>query len=111
MYFRMTHNWEIAVKTPHMFRLELREGLFRDTLRLFVDDELMTTGTASTLNPNGVRLFDVDGRTFELKWEWHRWLGDPKSIVLMHKGRILARYGGDSAAKIDFDDFLDEFEK
>jgi hypothetical protein len=109
-YFRITHNWQITVKKPHWFRLELREGFFRDDIRLYVDDELAATGEIRAfplIRLKGATLFDVDGRTFELKWEWNFWTGNPKSLVIMHKGRILAQYGNDSAAKIDFDDFED----
>lgn len=46
-----------------------------------------------------IDLFEVDGRTFELRWVWNMWIGNPESIVIMHKGRVLAQYGSDRAAQ------------
>lgn len=100
-FIRIKKNWQVVVKTPHTFHLDIREGFFNDTLRLYVDDTLAVEAQAGINGFQGYALFDVDGRTHELRWKWNFWTGNPESIVVMHKGRILARYGSDRAAQDD----------
>lgn len=50
------------------------------------------------------KLFEVDGRIFELRWIWGFFSGNPKSIVIVYKGRTLARYGSDQAAQIELEE-------
>lgn len=100
-FIRIKKNWQVVVKTPHTFHLDIREGFFNDTLRLYVDDALAVEAQAGISGFQDYALFDVDGRTHELRWKWNIWTGNPESIVVMHKGRILARYGSDRAAQDD----------
>jgi hypothetical protein len=98
MYFSLTETWTISVKTPHEFRIHAVEGFFEDNLRLYVDDELVAHAKVNLFSIKGYQIFDVDGRTLELRWLWGMLAGNPVSIVIMHKGRILAQYGNDKAA-------------
>jgi hypothetical protein len=98
MYFSLTESWIIHVKTRHEFRIHAIEGIFEDNLRLYVDEELVAHVKVNVLRIKGYQLFDVDGRTLEFRWLWSWLAGDPVSIVIMHKGRILAQYGNDKAA-------------
>jgi len=100
-YGRLQQHWVVPVKTEHQFYLDVREGFFKDTLSLSVDEKLKAQGTASIGKLKDYALFDVDGRTFALRWVWGMWSGNPLSIVIMHKGRILAQYGNDRAAQDD----------
>ena len=100
-FLRIRQNWQITVKTTHMFHLDVTEGFANDTMRLYVDDELVVTAKAGLSGTKGYELFEVDGRTFELRWVWSLLSGNPQSIVVMHKGRILAQYGSDRAAQDD----------
>jgi hypothetical protein len=103
-YVRLQQQWHITVKDPHTLLLDVREGIFRDKLQLFVDSILATEAIASVWRPKGYRLIDVDGRTLELRWIWDRLGGNPISIILMHKERILAQYGSDAAAQFEIED-------
>ncbi len=98
---KIDQNWQLSVKTSHEFRLYVKENTFIDRVKLYVDDVLVAKGIASLWNLKDYSLFDVDGRTLELRWVWKR-TGDPISILIMHKGRILAQYGSDRAAKDDY---------
>ena len=98
-FYRIRQNWQITVKDPHTFHLDVKEGFANDTLRLYVDDELLVEAKAGINGTKGYDLFEVDGRTFELRWVWNMWIGNPESIVIMHKGRVLAQYGSDRAAQ------------
>lgn len=100
-FLRIRKNWHMTVKTPHTFHLDIREGFFNDTLRLYVDEYLAVEAQAGVAGFQDYALFDVDGRTHELRWVWSYWTGNPISIVVMHKGRILAQYGTDRAAQDD----------
>ena len=100
-FWRIRKNWHLTVKTPHTLHLYIREGFFNDTVELYVDDALATTVHAGISAMQGVQLFDIDGRTHELRWVWSWLTGNPISIVIMHKGRILAQYGSDRAAQDD----------
>ncbi|GAB5490413.1 MAG: hypothetical protein Phog2KO_06280 [Phototrophicaceae bacterium] len=100
-YLRIRQNWQITVKESHTFHLDVKEGFANDTLKLFVDDELVVKAKAGISGWKGYALFDVDGRTHELRWSWNMWSGNPESIVVMHKGRILAQYGSDRASEDD----------
>lgn len=103
-YFRIKENWHINMKTPHTLFLDVREGFFWDTLRLYVNDSLLAEATITVFRKQGYRLFDIDGRTLELRWLWDHLGGNPLSIILMHKDRILIQYGSDAAAKLDFEE-------
>lgn len=98
---RIRQNWQVTVKDTHTFHLDVKEGFANDTLKFYVDDELKITAKAGMSGTQGYELFEVDGRTFELRWVWNLWIGNPVSIVVMHKGRILAQYGSDRAAQDD----------
>lgn len=100
MYGRVERAWRQVVKDEHEFYLHIREGVLQDMLFLFMDKELVVQGKAHYLNMKDYALFDVDGRTFELRWVWH-WWGHPISVVLMHKGSILYQYGTNRAAQDD----------
>lgn len=100
-YVRIRENWQLTVKTPHIIHLDVREGFFNDSIELYVDDERVVTATAGVSSWQGYSLFDIDGRTHELRWVWSWLSGNPKSIVIMHKGRILAQYGSDRASQDD----------
>jgi len=100
-FIRIRRNWQITAKTIHTISIDIREGFFNDTMRLYPDDELLASVKAGLSGVQGYRLFDVDGRTFELRWVWNMLIGNPESVVIMHKGRILAQYGSDRAAKDD----------
>lgn len=100
-FLRIRRNWQITVKTTHTISLDIREGFFNDTMSLYVDDALLATIKAGLLGWRGYHLFDVDGRILELRWVWSLMSGNPQSIVIMHKGRILAQYGSDRAAEDD----------
>ena len=100
MYYRIKRQWRQVVKTEHQFDLDIREGFFRDTILLYMDNQLVAQGQAYYGKLRDYALFDVDGRTFELRWVWH-WWGHPISVVLMHKGRTLYQYGSDRAAQDD----------
>ena len=97
-YIRINEEWSMPVKSEHHFRLDVREGLFNDTLRLYVDDELIATGKINIFDLKGKTPFMVDGRMFELRWVWSWWTGNPLSIVVMRNGRMLAMYGCEVAA-------------
>lgn len=100
-FLNIRQNWQITVKSTHMFHLHVKEGFFNDTMRLYVDDELVVTAKAGMSGWRGYELFEVDGRTFELRWVWSFMSGNPQSILIMHKGRILAKYGSERAAEDD----------
>lgn len=99
MYFSLTETWLITVKTEHEFRVHAVEGLFQDSLKLYLDDELVAHAKVHIFSLKGYQLVEVDGRTLEFRWVWGLPSGHPISIVIMHKGRILAQYGNDKAAK------------
>ena len=98
MYFSLTETWIIDIKTRHEFRIHAVEGFFEDNLRLYVDEEIVAHAKVNAFRTKGYALFDVDGRTLELRWVWSMLAGDPVSIVVMHKGRVLAQYGTAKAA-------------
>lgn len=100
-FLRIRQNWQITVKTTHMLHLDVKEGFFNDTMRLYIDDALIVTAKAGMSGRQGYELFEMDGRTHELRWVWSLMSGNPSSIVIMHKGRILAQYGSDRAAEDD----------
>lgn len=100
-YFRINEEWEMPVKTVHYFRLHVSEGFFRDTLNLYVDDEIVATGTITMFDLKGMTSFLVDGRLFELRWIWNMWTGNPLSIVIMRHDKMMAMYGCEEAAKDD----------
>lgn len=102
LYFRIQRNWELRVKMIHQIHLDVREGFWRDKILLYVDDELLVHDTVSIRHIKDYALFDIDGRTHELRWIWSFFAGFPLSIVLMYKGQILAKYGDERAAKDDF---------
>jgi hypothetical protein len=103
MYGSLSEKWIINVKTEHEFHIHSIEGFFQDNLWLYVDDELLVHAKVDIFRIKGYQLFDVDGRTFELRWLWS-WLGgSPVSIVIMYKGRILAQYGNEKAARVEMD--------
>jgi hypothetical protein len=98
MYFSLTESWIIHIKGRHEFRIHAIEGIFEDNLRLFVDEELVAHVKVNMFRLKGYQLFEVDGRTLEFRWLWSWLAGDPVSIVVMHKGRILAQFGDNKAA-------------
>lgn len=100
-YLRIRKSWQITVKDSHNFHLAVKEGIVNDSLKLFVDYELVVKAKAGMSGRKGYALFDVDGRTHELRWFWNMWSGNPESILVMHKGRILAQYGSDRASEDD----------
>lgn len=100
-FLRIRKNWQFQVKTTHQIHLYIKEGFWNDTILLYVDDELVVSDNIDLLRLKDYALFDIDGRTHELRWIWSFWTGNPNSIVVMHKGRILAQYGNDRAAKDD----------
>jgi hypothetical protein len=79
--------------------LYIKEGFWNDTISLYVDDKLLVIDKINLLRLRDYALFEIDGRTHELRWIWSMWTGNPSSIVVMHKGRIIAQYGDDRAAK------------
>lgn len=101
-FFRIEQEWSIQAKTTHKVKLLITEGMFRDEMHLFVDDVLVLRIWASYANMRGIKPFEVDGRPFELCWWWGFW-GNPVSIVVRYKERILAQYGTSRAADLDFD--------
>lgn len=103
-FVQLNRHWKITVKTKHDFELDVQENILVDVLKLYVDDVLVAKGTASYFNLKNYCLFNVDGRILELRWVWNWRTGNPLSILIMHKGRILAQYGSDRAAKDDFFD-------
>ncbi|MEM9951461.1 MAG: hypothetical protein AAF846_07670 [Chloroflexota bacterium] len=103
-FLRIRENWQLIVKEPHTIHLYIKEGFLHDTIKLFVDDELVVAAKAGVTGWQGYALFDIDGRTHELRWVWNMLTGNPSSIVIMHKDRILAQYGSDRASQ---DDILD----
>lgn len=100
-FLRIRRNWQITGKSMHTVSLDVREGFFNDTMNLYIDDALVRTAKAGISGFRGYELFELDGRTHELRWVWSMFTGNPKSIVIMHKGRILAQYGSDRAAEDD----------
>ncbi|MGB7338474.1 MAG: hypothetical protein WBC91_06240 [Phototrophicaceae bacterium] len=100
-YLRIRQNWQLIVKEPHTVHLDVREGFINDTIELYVDEDLVATAKAGLVGASGYQLFDIDGRTHELRWVWSLMSGNPVSIVIMHKDRILAQYGSDRAAQDD----------
>lgn len=100
-FIRIKKNWQVTVKTPHTFHLYVKEGFFNDTIQLYIDEDLVVEAKAGVSGWKGYTLFDVDGRTMELRWVWSLLTGNPVSILVMHKDRIIAQYGSDAAAKDD----------
>lgn len=98
-FIRIKRNWQLAGKEMRTVSLDVREGFFNDTMRLYVDDVLVATEKAGMAGRAGYTLFEIDGRTHELRWVWSFLSGNPISIVIMRKGRILAQYGNDRAAE------------
>ena len=98
-YLRIRKNWQFQVKTTHQIHLYIKEGFWNDTISLYVDDKLLVIDKINLLRLRDYALFEIDGRTHELRWIWSKWTGNPSSIVVMHKGRIIAQYGDDRAAK------------
>ncbi|MGJ3238419.1 MAG: hypothetical protein ACFE0Q_06915 [Anaerolineae bacterium] len=97
-FWRIRENWQITFKTTHHLHLLVREGFFRDTILLYLDDQQVVNAHAGINGWHGYTLFEIDGRTVALRWAWSLLSGNPKSIVITHKGRILAQYGSDQAA-------------
>lgn len=101
-YLRFKRTWAIQMKTMHHVHLHVTEGFFNDRIRLYVDDYLAVDRQAGvTTGMTGYELFTIDGRELVLCWAWHWLTGNPLSIVILHKDRILARYGTDRAAQDD----------
>jgi hypothetical protein len=98
MYISVSESWLVTIKTEHEFRTHAVEGFFEDNLRLYVDDNLVAHAKINLFAMKGYEVFDVDGRTLELRWLWSWLAGSPVSIVIMHKGRILAQFGSNKAA-------------
>ena len=88
----------MPVKDTHHFRLDVREGFFRDTLTLYVDGEVVATGAITMFQLKGITNFLVDGRLLEMRWIWNTWTGNPLSIVIMRRNTMLAMYGCEEAA-------------
>jgi hypothetical protein len=97
-YIRIKERWTMPVKNEHQFRLDVREGFWRDRLDLYVDDELVATGIINMFELKGMTSFIVDEQVFELRWIWSMWTGNPLSIVVMRHGKMLAMYGCEEAA-------------
>lgn len=97
-FIRIVRNWQIPMKTTHTVRLEVREGFFRDRLELYVDDRPVVVAHAHYMRLTDAIPFEIDGRTLELRWLWGSLSGNPVSIVIVYKDRILAQYGSDRAA-------------
>lgn len=97
-FIKISKNWQIQGKTPHNVHLHIKEGFFNDTLTLYVDQDKVLEARAGLAGAHGSALFEIDGRTHELRWMWNMLIGNPSSIVIMLKGRILAQYGSDAAA-------------
>ncbi|MGB1286291.1 MAG: hypothetical protein ACPG7F_07160 [Aggregatilineales bacterium] len=102
-YWRIRQTWQITMKTPHTVHLLLKEGWFRDTILLYVDDRLVleTRVFVTSRQFKGKMPFEIDGRILELRWHWSIWSGNPTSIVIMYKDRVLAQYGDDRTAHDD----------
>jgi len=103
-FYKIRRNWQIQARTTHTVHLHVREGFFNDKIYLYVDDQQVVEAQAGLVGASGYALFEIDGRTHEFRWIWNMLIGNPTSIVIMHKGHILAQYGSDRAAQ---DDILD----
>lgn len=97
-YGRMKREWQITIKEPHDFFLDIREGFFNDTLQLYVDEWLVVEGRAGAVGLKDHVQFEVDGRILEMRWVWGWLTGHPRSIVIQYRGRVLAQIGDDYAA-------------
>lgn len=96
-FIRLKRTWSVQMRTMHQVHLHLSEGFVRDRLRLYVDEDLVLEARPSFYNMKGLELFEIDGREVELRWLWSFWTGNPESIVLVHKGHLLAQVGSDRA--------------
>lgn len=97
-YGRIKRELSITVKEPHTFLIDIQEGFFNDTLRLYVDGQLVVEGIAGMSILKDYVGFEVDGRILELRWVWSWWTGHPRSIVIQYRDRVLAQIGDDYAA-------------
>lgn len=97
-FLRINKEWDFPVKEQHHVRLEVREGFFNDTMRLYVDGYLVVEARAGMVGATGYRDFEIDGRIFQLRWIWNMFTGNPSSIVIVYNGRIFAKVGNDRAA-------------
>jgi hypothetical protein len=85
--------WEVTVKQPHTVVAVRKVGLLRDTLDIQVDGEtvLSTHVTASRLH--GSDVIWIDDEPVEVSWQWGSVSGAPKSLTMVHDGRVIAAYG------------------
>lgn len=96
-FLRITEEWDFQVKEMHNVRLDVREGFFNDTLRLYVDGYEVVQAKAGLIAVKGSVPFEIDGRVFDLMWIWNMWTGNPASIVIAYNGRVFAQVGSDKA--------------
>lgn len=98
-FLRITREWDFQVKEMHTVRLEVQEGFFNDTMRVFVDGYEAVKTKAGMSAVRGSVPFEIDGRTFDLAWVWNMWTGNPASIVIAYDGRVFAQVGTDRALR------------
>lgn len=98
-FLRIQRDWDFQVKEMHHLRLLVREGFFNDTLELYLDGMLVASARAGLSGWKGSTSFDIDGRLFELRWEWNMITGNPASIMVTYGERVFAQYGSDAALR------------
>ncbi len=99
-FLRIQRDWDFQVKELHHLKLVVREGFFNDTIELYLDGMLVVSARAGYSGWEGVQPFDIDGRTFELRWVWNLLTGNPASIMVTYDERIFAQFGNDSALRV-----------
>jgi hypothetical protein len=84
--------WEVTVKQPHTIVAARKAGFWKDRLEILVDNRSLMSAAVSGFKLTGSKTIWIDGEPIEVSWKWGVLSGSPKSIVLVNRGQILAKY-------------------
>ena len=95
-----TYDLEPQVKIKNQFQLAQHEGFFTDENELIVNGVPVIAFEAGMNCLAGVIEFTLYDKPYELRFNYSMWSGNPRSIIILQSGRILAQYGDTSAMTV-----------
>lgn|GEM_PF-2146396 len=96
-----TYDLEPQVKIKNQFQLAQHEGLLTDENELIVNGEPVLAFEAGMSNGlAGMIKFTLYDKPYELRFNYSMWSGNPRSVIILQNGRLLAQYGDTSAMPV-----------
>ena len=99
-WWTKTYELEPQVKIKNSFMVAQHEGLITDEVDLCVNDTPLVSFEAGLRQFHCVFSFELYDKPYEFRFNYNIWTGQPRSLIVLQEGRILAQYGDDTALKV-----------